>query len=93
MQWNSKVSGVQPCKLRSYQKLCTKALPIPVPFATTYLCGSGSSSLLHLKTSARIVGNAQMICAWLLVIVCQGMSEEYQRSSNKNVTKFVPNNQ
>jgi len=37
----------------SYQKLCTKALFILVPFAATHLCESRFSSLLYLKNKYR----------------------------------------
>jgi len=35
--------------MQSYQKLSTKALSILLTFATTYLCESGFSFLLHVK--------------------------------------------
>ena len=56
-----------------YRKLSTKALSILVPFATTYLCESGFSSLLHWKGSIRTVWTPLTIFVWLWVIVCQGM--------------------
>jgi len=39
--------------MESYQKLSAKALPILVPFATTYLGESGFSSLLHSQNKYR----------------------------------------
>ena len=62
-------------KMQSYQKLYTKAMSILVPFATTYLCESGYTIPFHFKNdSIGTVRIPRMICAWLWVIVCQGVS-------------------
>ena len=39
--------------LTSYPKLSTEALGVIVPFASTYLCESGFSPLMHIKSKAR----------------------------------------
>ena len=39
--------------LQSYPKLSTEALRVVVPFASTYLCESGFSALMHIKSKAR----------------------------------------
>ena len=39
--------------LQSYPKLSTEALRVAVPFASTYLCESGFSALMHIKSKAR----------------------------------------
>ena len=39
--------------LTSYPKLSTEALRVIVPFASTYLCESGFSPLMHIKSKAR----------------------------------------
>ena len=39
--------------LTSYPKLSTEALHVIVPFASTYLCKSGFSALMHIKPKAR----------------------------------------
>ena len=43
--WNS--------QLETYSALAKKALTVLVPFATTYLCETGFSCLLHIKTKSR----------------------------------------
>ncbi len=35
-----------------FPKLCEKALAVFIPFATTYLCESGFSTLLSIKTKS-----------------------------------------
>ena len=39
--------------LTSYPKLSTEAWRAIVPFASTYLCESGFSALMHIKSKAR----------------------------------------
>jgi len=39
--------------LRSYPKVSTEALCVIVPFASTYLCESGFSALVHIKSKTR----------------------------------------
>ena len=39
--------------LTSYPKLSTEALRVIVPFASTYLCESGFSALMHIKSKVR----------------------------------------
>ena len=39
--------------LRSYRKVSTEALRVIVPFASTYLCETGFSALVHIKSKAR----------------------------------------
>ena len=39
-------------KLRSYPKVSTEALRVIVPFASTYLCETGFSALVHIKSKA-----------------------------------------
>ena len=36
----------------SYPKLSTEALRVVVPFVSTYLCESGFSALMHIKSKA-----------------------------------------
>ena len=37
----------------TFSKLCEKALSVLIPFATTYVCQSGFSALLSIKTKSR----------------------------------------
>ena len=39
--------------LTSYRKLSMEALRVIVPFASTYLCESAFSALMHIKSKAR----------------------------------------
>ena len=39
--------------LRSYPKVLTEALRVIVPFARTFLCETGFSALVHIKSKAR----------------------------------------
>ncbi len=39
--------------MRMFPKLCEKGLVVFIPFATTYLCESGFSTLLSIKTKSR----------------------------------------
>ena len=43
-----------------FPKLCEKALNVLIPFATTYLCLSGFSALLSIKTKSRNHLSAQV---------------------------------
>ena len=45
-------------QLKSFPELSRKALEILTPFATTYLCEMGFSSLLHIKSKFRNILNA-----------------------------------
>lgn len=40
-------------QLNTLSQLAERALEVLVPFATTYLCKTGCSTLLHIKTKAR----------------------------------------
>ncbi|XP_068201816.1 protein FAM200C-like [Palaemon carinicauda] len=40
-------------QLQAFPQLARRALEVLVPFATTYLCEAGFSTLLHVKTKAR----------------------------------------
>ncbi|CAM1328316.1 ZBED8 (predicted) [Pycnogonum litorale] len=40
-------------QLNTFLQLAERALEILVPFATTYLCETGFSTLVHIKTKAR----------------------------------------
>ena len=40
-------------QLETYPVLAKKALTVLVPFATTYLCETGFSCLVHIKTKSR----------------------------------------
>ena len=45
--------------LRSYPKVLTKALRVIVPFAFTYLCETGFSAFVHVKSKARNQPNVE----------------------------------
>ena len=47
------------CTMNMFQRLCEKTLSMLIPFATTYLCESGFSTLLSIKTKSRNCLNAQ----------------------------------
>ena len=47
------------CAIKMFPRLCEKALSMFIPFATTYLCESGFSTLLSIKTKSRNQLNAQ----------------------------------
>ena len=46
-------------QLEAYPTLAKKALEVLVPFATSYLCETGFSCLLHIKTKSRIRFDSQ----------------------------------
>ena len=45
--------------LRSYPKVSTEALRVIVPFASTYLCETGFSAFVHIKSKARYQLNVE----------------------------------
>ena len=45
--------------LRSYPKVWTEALRVIVPFASSYVCETGFSALVHIKSKARNQLNAE----------------------------------
>ena len=47
------------CSMNIFPKLSEKALSTHIPFATTYLCESGFSTFLSIKTKSRNRLNAQ----------------------------------
>lgn len=60
MQFESKTSEEYWCSaMVSFQGLCETALAVLIPFATTWLCESGFSTLLSIKTKSRNRLNAQ----------------------------------
>ena len=60
MQFESKTLEEYWCvTMNIFQRLCEKALGVIIPFATTYLCESGFSSLLSIKIKYRNCMNPQ----------------------------------
>ena len=60
MQFESKTLEQYWClAMDMFPKLCEKALSVLILFATTYLCESGFSALLSIKTKSRNRLNAQ----------------------------------
>ena len=60
MQFESKtVEQNLCCSMNMFPKLGEKVLSTLIPFATTYLCESGFSTLLSIKTKSRNRLNAQ----------------------------------
>ena len=47
------------CAMNMFPRLCEKGLSMLIPFATTYLCKSGFSTLLSTTTKSRNRVNAQ----------------------------------
>ncbi|CAF87073.1 unnamed protein product, partial [Tetraodon nigroviridis] len=60
MQFESKTLEEYWCSaIVSFPGLCETALAVLIPFATTWLCESGFSTLLSIKTKSRNCLNAQ----------------------------------
>jgi hypothetical protein len=51
--FNQNIDEFRCSQIAAYPVLAKKALEVLIPFATTYLCESGFSTLVRLKTKAR----------------------------------------